>query len=792
MFYNYLKIGFRNMLRNKLSSFINAFGLALAVGCCIVVFKFANWYFNRDVFHENREAIYVVERLVNEEGNRSLWGNTPVPLGPALKNELSSVLDQSRFTHDGGIFKYQDQVFNEWITFVDDSFYDIFDFPVKWGNPAQFSVQDAIVLSAQAAERYFGNENPVGKELTMHFNLDGQEQKAIFTVKGVMEPFPESTTFEFNMLIPYKRQKDLFAIDFSAWDRHANATFLLLDNPDEVHRLEEQMGKYLEPYNAGNTGWPTEEFHLEPLTSMLHHAIEVNYSTFNTAHIAGLIMLLLIVAVLLSLACFNYMNIAVASANTRVREIGVRKVLGGKRGQIITQFISENLVVCALSVLLGLLLAQYIFLPWFNGISDFSFVFTLDLAGNPKLWLFLVALIFLTALGGAGYPAFYLSSFVPVQVLTNKMKFGGNSRFRKILLGLQFMLSFLAIFCAIAFLVVGKDARQKSWGYNQEGLINIRLNNNENFRALKTEFAKNPNVLSVAGAIHNASVGSAQLQITAEGKEYQVEGLKVGQNYIETLGIELLQGRSFSANNPTDFDQAILVNQQFRRRLGWDNSIGKKVEIDSQAYLVIGEVRDFHQESFDLSIRPLVMQLAPDSTLSTIVLRTPPDQLTQTAKEAADSWHSLYPNIPFSHYFQDSVFDNYFMAFSQIGDVLTATAFLTIIISAIGLFGLALLLLTRKMKELSIRKVLGASLANLSYHINKEFLTTILIAVIIGIPVGYFLLKTLLDLLYPEASIGVAPFILAIVALVAMTILSVARHIYMVAVSNPARHLRDE
>lgn len=792
MFRNYLKIGFRNIVKNKLSSFINAFGLALAVGCCLVVYTFVNWFTHRDVFHENRQSIYVVERMVNEDGHRTLWGNTPEPLGPALKNDLSMVHDQSRFTHSGGIFKYKDRVFNEWLTFVDNSFYDIFDFPVKWGNPKQFVNSDAIVLSERASERYFGNENPIGQEVSIRFNVNGQEKTEKFTVQGVMDAFPESTSIEFNMLIPYERQKGLFVQDFSDWERHANATFLLISNPEAIQSLQGQMEGYLQQYNSRQEGWPTESLHFEPLTNMLHHAIDVNHSTFNTAHIAGLIMLLIIVGALLSLACFNYMNIAVASANTRLKEIGIRKVMGGKRRQIIVQFLSENLVLCTLSVFIGLILAQYFFLPWFNGISDFSFELSLNIANNPSLWLFIAGLIVLTALGGAGYPSFYISSFKPVTVLQNKLKFGGKNQFRKILLGLQFILSFLAIFCAIAFLAVGNEARQKPWGYDQEGIINVRLNNNENFTALKNELIKNPNITSVAGAIHNLSVRSTQLKAIADGKIHQVGGLTIGKQYVETMGLEILRGRSFSENNPTDYEQAILVNEKFCQRLGWENPLGKKIEIDSQAFLVIGEVKNFYQEAFDNELRPFVMRLAPDSTLSTMVIRTPTDQMTQTAKDIAATWKGFYPDIPFDHYFQDTVFDNYFMAFTQIGDVLTATAFLTIIISAIGLFGLALLLLSKKMKELSIRKVLGANLLELSYQINKDFLFTIIGAVLIGMPLGYFMLKAILNLLYPEANMGILPFILAIGCLLVMTLLSVARHIYMVAVSNPARHLRDE
>ena len=436
MLRNYFKIGLRNIMKNKMAAFINAFGLALAVGCCLVVFKFASWYFNRDVFHENRESIYVVERLVNEDGNLGYWGDTPEPLGPALKEDWATVENQTRYTHSGGIFRYQNQVFNEWITFVDDSFYEIFDFPVKWGDPATFGERQGIVLSERAAERYFGERNPVGEQITIRFNINGKDQDEKFTVQGVFDAFPKSATFSFNILLPYERKQQIFPENFNEWDQHTAATFLLIRDPGAAEKLPTQIGEYVNRYNANNDkNWKTERFHLQPLTKMLAHSVDVNRSTFDSAHIAGLIMLVIIVLALLSLACFNYMNIAVASASTRVKEIGVRKVMGGNRPQIVVQFLVENLILCTGAVFLGVLMANFLFFPWFNSISDFHFVFSLDLTDNVWIWLFILSLIGITTLGGTAYPAFYISSFLPVTVLSNKLKFGGKKSLPKNLIG---------------------------------------------------------------------------------------------------------------------------------------------------------------------------------------------------------------------------------------------------------------------------------------------------------------------------------------------------------------------
>lgn len=792
MLKNYLKLGFRNILKNRLSAFINAFGLALAIGCCLVVFKFSSWYFVRDTAHANRESIFVVERIVNEDGRQQLYGTSPAPLGPALKNDLPQVIDQSRFTHGDGIFAFEDQVFHEWVTFVDGSFYDIFDFPLKWGNPAQFTQPNAVVLGEAASEKYFGSKDPVGKDITIRFATGEEEKEIAFTVQGVLDKIPDNSTFQFNILLPYEARKSIYAEVNPDWNNHANATFLLLQDSEEAPLLTRQMNPYLAQYNEKNQAWETAAFHLQPLTGMLQHSVDVARSTFDGSAIQGLILLLSIVAILLSLACFNYMNIAVASASTRIKEIGVRKVVGGVRAQIIIQFLIENALLCTIAAGIGLLLAKFIFLPWFNSVGDLNFIFEINPLKDPVLLLFLIGMIVLTTLGGTAYPAFYLSSFKPVTVLKNKIKFGGKNRFRKILLGLQFFLSFLAIFYAIAFLAIAKEANQKHWGYNPEGLINIRLTAQESFEALTASMRTIPDVQLVTGSIHTPGISAEELAVQHNGQDYPVRGLQVGQNYMEVLGLEMINGRSFNGVALGDYDNSIIINETFKKRLAWNDALGQKLTIDDKEYQVIGTVRDFYQEAFDQELAPMVLRLAPDSLLTSLVLKTNSEDLSAVTLAASNQWKQLYPQLPFRHFYQDGVFHRYFLTVSQIGKVLSATAFLTIIISIIGLFGLSMLILSRKMKELSVRKVLGANLLELSFQVNKDFVWTITIAIIIGIPLGYILLKQISDMLYPEASMPITSFGIAIISLLVMTLLSVSKHIYTLAMSNPSNHLRDE
>jgi len=790
MLRNYFKIGLRNILKNKLSSLINILGLALAVGCCLVVYRFVIQFYYPDAFHDKLDRLFVAERLVNEDGDRQLWGPIPEPLGPAMKNTIPQVVDFCRYEYGSANFKRGEQVFNEWITFVDDSFYSLFDFPVKWGNESNFTRRNAVVLSERAAEKYFGQTNPVGQEVDLYFHHNGEEKEASFVVQGVMEKIPQGASFDFNILLPFDTQRDIFSQSFNDWSRHNTTLFLELSSSEQVAAVTQQVRPILDQYNEANAGWATEELHLQPLSGMFRHSYEVNDSPFISAHIVGLYMLLFIAIALLTLACFNYMNIAVASAAKRLREIGVRKVMGGNRRQLIIQFLSENLVICLISVLTGLLLAITLFQPWFNQMSGLE----LDISFQkvPSLWIFLVVLTLVTTIGAAGYPAFYLASFKPIAVLQNKIQFGSKNRFRKVLLGIQFLLSFLAIFSVVMFLQATKDAYSKPWGYAHKGLLDIRLNYGEDFATLKNEIQQLSGVQGVAGARHNAGGSAEKLVARVEGQNYNVAGLSVGYDYIETLQFDLLEGRSFDRNRPADRQQSIVINERFERRMGWEESLGKTIELDSQSYLVIGKVRDFHHEPFDSQIKPMVIRLTEPDQFRHILVRAEEKQLAGLMDALRVSWKKHYPATPFAYQYQDDTFRSYFDGFTQVNSVFKATALLTIIISSVGLFGLAMLILSRKMKELSIRKVLGASMVDISYQINKEFLTTILIATLLGVPAGYFLLNTIFSMFFPEARIGILPFLLTFLFLVVMTLLSVSRHIYVAMTSNPSRYLKDE
>lgn len=789
MFRNYFKIGYRNILKNKLSTLINAFGMALAVGCCMVAFAFIYWWTNLDSFHSKREEIYVVQREMDVNGEKTIWNKVPQPLGAAIANDFPQIETTARVNYNRGVMQYEDKTFSEWVSFVDDSYHDLFDFEVKWGNKATFADPDGIILRKAVAEKYFGSKNPIGEELSIRFNIDGKEVIERFVVKGVLEKAPSNASFANNVLIPFQRQKTLQA-NSEDWKNLSNITFIQAKSPESIAIIKEAEDKYIPLIEKAHKNWNVAGLHFQSLTTVAQNGYKVQGNPFNTSHIIAIYMLFFVASSLLILVCFNYINITIASAATRLKEISVRKVMGSNRTQIIWQFLTENILICLLALIVGVALAHYLFLPWFNSFGDMEF--SISFFDQPLIWLFTLALLLITAIGGAGYPALYISKFEPIAILKKEFKLGSKSRFRKFLIGGQLLLTIITIFCTFAFFLTAKSLKEKDWGYNQYDMAVIRLQKGEDYEKFKNDIQTNSNIVEITGSQQQLGKSIQPLKIQVEGREHDVQSLTVAENYLATLGVPLLEGRNFDERLETEGAHSIIVNETFQEKMEWANAVGQNVKINNQNYNVVGVVKDFHQEDFLVPIKPLVFQTSTSAAYRYVSIRTLPKTAAKVTKKLESNWKSIYPNVPYKFSFQDDVFNGYFYGFSQINGVLKGVAFLTIIIAIIGLFGLAMLLLARKMKEISIRKILGANIFQLSQLIHKEFFAPLLIATFIGLPLSLFLMQTVLAQIAPQATIGWLPFVLTIFSITAMLAISLIKHIYTAAVSNPSNFLRDD
>lgn len=790
MFKNYLKTGFRNLVKNKLSSTINIVGLGLAVGCSLVVFEFFDWSMHLDKFHSKINRLFVIEKIAEQDGRQQFYGSSPAPLAPMLQNDFPQIKNVARVNDKDCVIKLGDNVFRESVSFVDNAFYSMFDFPIKWGDKRTFIDPQGIVLTEELSEKLFGKDNPIGKSIRVQLNIGGKETPEDFTVKGVFSKRPMEASFYFSALIPYQKMISLGMGKTGDWSQSTDITFVEASNDAAVDNIKNQSKKYVQLYNEANRDNQISSFHFQSLKTMNFHGYKVSPQRFISSNIAAFIMLLVIAISTLLLVYFNYMNIAIASAFQRLKEIGVRKVMGSSRKQIILQFIFENLILCTIAVLLGLLLAKFIFIPWFSKIANVDLA--VNIFTNYRIWLALAGLIIVSALGGSAYPSFYISSFKPIDILKSNNSTRSKNRLRKAMLGFQFFLAFIMISTALAFIQETKDIKAKPWGYEPAGNVVVTLDKSANFEAFKNDLQSNKAIISVTGSAQSLGNFSKQMIIKADGKEYTLQALNVLPGFATRMGVKVTKGRDLNQQYTTDEESSVVVNQAFIRQMHWGTAIGKTFEYQNRKYSIVGEVNDFHFENFQSPIGSLVMMGCKPAEINYVYVKTSTTLLLNAHTAIESAWKKINPNLPFEYYYQEGVFDNYFNGFSQVSQVLGAASIIMIVISVSGIFGLALLILAKKMKEISVRKVLGAGIGNIVYMVNKEFLFAIGVAIVFGMPASWWITRNLFNQIAPDSAVLMYPLVLSLAGLLCMTAVSVSWHIYKAYSANPTTYLKDE
>lgn len=791
MYTNYLKLGFRNLIKNKLSSFINITGMSMAIGCTMVVFVFLDTWFTMDEFHSKLDKIQVIERIAeNQYGKQEFLSESPVPVGDLMVEKFPQIKSRVRMNYVNALVKQGDRVFKDQITFTDDEFYTLFDFPLKWGNRNSVVSQNGIVLSEALSEKIYGDENPVGKIIELIFNHEGEDLKEGFTITGVMKDKKLNASFHYSALVPFSKMVSLGLTKRDDWSNYTDITFLELESKTSKLPSNTACSELLALHNAANKDSKIEAFHFQPLSEMQFHSYKLKYSRFANTHIIGLIMLISIAIGVLLLAFFNYMNITIASASGRLKEIGIRKVIGSERRQIIVQFLVENLVLCIAALILGMILTKLLFLPWFSRliINDLSE----GLFTNSHVWMALGILTILSVFGGAAYPAIYISSLQPVAIVKGNPGLGNKNVFRKSLLGFQFCITFLGISMALAFTRESKLSRSKSWGYDPSGNIVVRLDGLNKYELLSTELTKNNQVKAITGSSQRLGRDVKQIAIKFDGHDQTISSLQAMGGLATHFEIKLLNGRDLNKDFETDISSSVIVNQAFLKANHINSAVGKSIEYDGKNYSIVGETNDFRYEDYEHKIEPLIMMACNPVEVNFAYVKIASVMGAEAHTLVESVWKKLFPDKPYEYYYQENVFDNYFYGFTQVILILSAASFIMVLVSICGIFGLALLILSRKMKDLSIRKILGAGMKSISMQIFKEFTWSILIAFIIGVPISWLLTQAIFSQFSPESAVSFIPFMYALAAVLTMTLLSVLWHLYKANTFNPVKSLRSE
>lgn len=789
LFKNYYKTSIRSIIRNPLSSVINLIGLSAAIGICIFTYSFAQWTYRTDQFHENKHKVFLATFYANRDGKLQQNGRSPRPLGERLKQDFPQIDAVCRVQNAEAVVKYEDEVFHERITFADPTYLSLFTFPLKKGVPSSLEDVNSIILSEEKAIKYFGHKNPIGETLLIKFNKD---QKKTFIVAGVAQDFPPSISFNFHFLLHFDNLHIANpTYDQNDWSSFIEATFVHLNDTTGIHSIAQQMDKYRVLQNEAKKDWQVASFAFEPLATLHKRSATIrNVIALSTKEGYTAILFLSFVGIfMLVIACFNYINIAVVSAVKRLKEIGIRKAIGAHRRVIIVQFLTENIIATSLALILGLVLGAYLFIPWFESLFYFDMGFRWS---DTILWMFLPIVLLVTAFASGLYPAFYISRVPVTGILKGSFKFGKKNRLTRVMLAFQLILSCVFITCAIMFTQNVSYLASRSWGYNEDLALYTEVPDLSSFRLLEVAMKQEKDVLSISGSSHHLGKNSSSTVIELPDQEHEAQQIAVDANYFETLGIDLIEGRGFQEHSKTD-KKTIIINEQFQETILQGNPIGKIVKIDGERYTVVGMVKDFHAYNFDTEIKPTFFKIAHPEEYRYLSVKVEAGTQRDVYRTLQNHWISFFPETPFQGGYQEDVWGMYFVEVGIHGKVWRGIATIAIILAGLGLYGLVTLNISGRVREFSIRKVLGAGLGNIAKNISKHYLWLFIIALSIGAPVSYFLISIVFDIAYTyHMPINIWGVALAVLILVVILLIVVATQLLRVFRANPVEGLQVE
>lgn len=806
MLKNYVTIALRNLLRHKGYSLINILGLAVGMASCILILLYVHDELSYDQHHEQADQIYRVTReWFNSDGSSSLHlGHVAPPIGPLLKNDFPDILQMVRIKSGGNpLLRHGDKVFQEErFYFSDPNILEVFTLPLRKGDPQNaLADPDGVVLTLAMARKYFGNEEPLGRVL----NIDNQ---ADLKVTGVMQDMPANSHFHFDFLGSMKLLERVLGEDeFKNWGSNNYATYLLLPKNYHVENFLKAVPDFIGRHHPdGKEAIPQTTLHLQRLTD-IHLFSHLDSEIEANGNIAYVYIFSAIAFFLLLIACINFMNLATARSANRAKEVGLRKVVGADRRQLIRQFLGETVVMALLALLLAVVLVE-VALPKFNAFAGKELALR-----SQGLFFILTSLLGVTLFVGivaGSYPAFFLSRFQPVAVLKGQKIGSARSRFRSVLVVFQFAISIILIVGMGIVYNQLEYCRTKNLGLNKEHIVVLPVEQGREivrrYPHLKNQLLQHPQIVSVAaskrvpsGRLLDSSGGSVPVGDKYEPLTFRIANVRVDHSFIDTYGIQMAAGRNFSVEFPTDSTAAFILNETAVRKIGWPSpeaAIGKPFQYGNRQGRIIGVVKDFNYESLHQPITPIVLLIAPQSfnSISVKIRAEQPADIAATLEFLKQKWQEFRPNFPFQYSFIDERYEQLYQNEHRLGRIFGAFSLLAIFIACLGLFGLASYTAEQRTKEIGVRKVLGASLGNIVFLLSKEFARLVAVATLVSWPLAYFAMSRWLQEFAYRININhqSLTFLLAALLALAIALVTVSFQSLKAALANPVEALRYE
>jgi len=784
MFRNYFKIAFRNLLRHRVYSVINVMGLAVGMAIFILILSYVQNELSYDSFHERSDQLYRLMRVEKMEGRMSTSSYVPAPLAPALLNDFPEIIHVVRMTGTGGVtINHKDKSFVERrLILADAPFFEAFSFPLVKGNP-KTALQDkySVVITEEIAEKYFGDEDPIGKILTCANRID-------LKVSAVAKNLPLNTVLDFDFLSSFELINELLGFNYlDSWGAFNFSTYVMA-REDILHSEFEKKS-----VDACQRYRPSETLDHQLLFSLFLQPITKVH--LGTDVMAFIYIFSAIALFILILACVNFMNLAVAQSSAREKEVGMRKVIGANRFQLIKQFLGESVFLSFIALPIAVCIVELL-LPVYNRLLNLNL--RMDYFQNWTFVVGLVATALLVGIISGSYPAFYASAMRPVHTLKSALKSASKRTIlRSILVVSQFSVSIILIIGTIVMHNQLHFIRNRDLGFNKENIMSVVLydrNLSQNYESLKSELLRNPNISSASG---NYFMGGGNNTVQWEGmKENDYMPMRyftVDADFLDTFQIELLEGRNFQKGSLSDVKYSYLLNESAVKALGWESGVGKQFQVQmagSEMGQVIGVVKDFHFQTLHREIRPLALKTAP--SFSVVSMKIVPDDIPGTIAFIRSQIKERAPNAPFEYYFVDNDIDKMYRSDKIMSRMLSHFSFLAIFIACLGLLGLTSFSIIQRTREIGIRKVLGASTSTIVVLLTKQFTKWVIVANIIAWPIAYYAMDRLLQFYAYRISIGIWIFLLAAFLALVIAVSTVGFQAMRAALANPADALRYE
>lgn len=807
MFKNYFKIAWRNLNRNKFISFVNLFGLTVGICCCLLIGIYILNELSYDRYNKKADNIYRIERtfLNAETGALSLeLGAVAPPFGPLLQNDFKDVKKITRVLPAGtSAIKYGENIFNQDnVFFADENLFNVFDFKVTKGNPT-VALNDpfSVMLTEETAKKYFGNDDPMNKIIRLNNQYD-------FKVTGIYKALPANSHWHPNVLISFNTLKDSAIYGarnlMTNWGNNSFYTYLILPDHYNPKKLEAQFPAFQNRHIPANGKFKASDYSILSLRKLTNihlyshtdEEIEIN-GDINRVYIFSAIALFILL-----IACINYMNLSSARSVLRAKEIGVRKTAGASKKELIGQFLSESVFITFMAFIFALILTR-LGLPWLNKLSGQQLSIQSLLQWKILIWIILLP--FIVGILSGIYPAIYLSSFQPAKVLKGVIKKGGgNISLRKALVVFQFSISIILIIATVIVFQQLNYIQNKSLGFDKGHIVTLRNNAglNNSFQSFKDELLSNSNIKDVAlssripsGRLLDSQGSQLNRGDSLSPSKADIKYVVADENFIPTYNIKIVAGRNFSKDYGTD-TSSFLINETAVKALGLktnEEAIGKQFQYGMQKGTIAGVFNDFNFESLHQRIIPLVLYESTNGTsfYNNISIKTS-GNVSAAITQMEKTWKKYLPEIPFEYKFLDDRYAKLYESENRQSSIFTIFSCIAIFIACLGLFGLSAFTITQRVKEIGVRKVLGASTGSIVKLISKDFLLLVVIAAVIAFPVAWYAMDHWLQDFAYRINIDWWVFILAGIVALLIAFLTISFQAIKAARANPVESLRTE